>query len=114
MRIVSEGKIKPLLLFMSNQCVWNKLSVKTVLICKRYCYIINNYIELFHSFSSAHKLLADGAPTDILLKGQVSPLHVLIGVENIVFSEDLTELLLDYGADPNIRFVFEKKNNNMA
>ena len=44
-----------------------------------------------------------GADPNVLTSGDVSAIHLAAGVEK--YSEQLTHLLLQYGADPNIAYA---------
>jgi hypothetical protein len=48
----------------------------------------------------------DANPNVILPKQGVAPLHLAIGIESEDFAEKVTRLFLQYGGNPNVRYVF--------
>jgi ankyrin repeat protein len=61
----------------------------------------NVYILL--SIRCAYELLQKGADPNYVLEDGATPFHLAVGLEDEALSAHFTHLLLEFGANPNVR-----------
>ncbi len=55
-------------------------------------------------------MLKKGANPNVLLSGGAAPIHLVVGMDNELLGEKMTRLFLEFGGDPNVRYVCLLKN----
>ena len=63
------------------------------------------YLTLDLFISATEELLRQGANPNLVEFSGASAFHVAVGLDNLELSEDVTRLILQYGGDPNVRYV---------